>query len=70
MDLTLGITLLITLILLFISMVYSASAASDIDSKNYSAAHGQATTAAVIDGLAVLVIGCILGYALWQKYKA
>ena len=50
------ITIIIGIILLFVSMVLSALSASEISKQNYDTAHRYATAAAVVDGLSVAVL--------------
>lgn len=62
-------SLVVSFVLLFTSMIYSAMAASQIQQNNYGDAHKSSTTAAVIDGISAFFIGAILGYIIYDSLR-
>lgn len=61
------VMMILTLLVLFISMVLSAKSASEINKNDLQRAHKSATYSAVICGVAVLLTAVALGYYLYTS---
>jgi hypothetical protein len=63
----LTVLLIISILILFVSMILSAKSASDINKGMNTQAHKMATWSAVVSGLAVLLLVVALIYYLYSN---